>query len=157
MDRYLRLLLRMASITLGYAAAMVAAGIALVLFTRVVTPSQVGQLADTGFDFGLVLGAVALGSLAGYVAFFPAILIILFAEFTKRRGWLFYTVAGGIIAAALPYAARSITGPEPSGAADFAVMSLAAGMIGGAVYWLIAGRGAGNWLPSAQGDMRTHG
>ena len=150
MDRFFLLLLRLVMITVGYAAATVVAGVSLALLTRAVTPQQAGHLADSGFDYGLVIGAIMLGSLAGYVAFFPAILVILFAEFTKRRDWLFYALAGGIIAAVAPFAATFLAGPAQVETADFAMMSLAAGMIAGTAYWLIAGRGAGNWLPSAR-------
>lgn len=152
MDRFLLLLVRLVVITLGYAAATVAAGVSLALLTKAVTPQQAGHLADSGFDAGLIIGAVALGSLAGYVAFFPAMLVILYAEFTGRRDWLFYALAGGVIAAAAPAIVSFAAGPNHADPLDFALMSLAAGMIAGSAYWLIAGRGAGRWLPSERSD-----
>ncbi len=155
MDRYGLFFIRMVMITLGYAAAAVTAGVSLALLTKFITPQQAGYLADSGFDFGLLIGAVALGSLAGYVAFVPAMLVILVAEVAKRRDWLFYALAGGAIAAAAPLLIALFTGPDRGAPTDFALMSLAAGMIGGTAYWLIAGRGAGNWLPSAREDTET--
>ena len=97
MDRYALFFIRMLMITLGFAASAIAAGVSLALLTKFITPHEAGHIADSGFNFGLVVGAVALASLAGYIAFVPAMLVIFYAEVTRRRDWLFYALAGGII------------------------------------------------------------
>ena len=127
----------------------------LALLTKFITPQQAGHLADSGFDYGLVVGAMVLASLAGYVAFVPAMAVIFYAEVAKRRDWLFYALAGGIIAAIAPLIVTFMIGPDHRTPVDFTLMSLAAGMIGGIAYWAIAGRGAGNWLPSAREEARV--
>lgn len=136
-------------ITVGFVAASIVAGVALALLTKFITLQEAGNLSEAGIDFGLVIGALALASLVGYVAFFPALLVIFYAEITKRRDWLFYALAGGIIAAFAPFLIAVILQPAGQSPFDFAFMTTASGMIGGIVYWLFAGRSAGNWLPSA--------
>ena len=113
MDRYALFFIRMVMITLGFAAGAVAAGVSLALLTKFITPQEAGHLADLGFDFDLVVGAVALASLAGYVAFVPAMEVIFYAEVAKRRDWLFYALAGGIIAAIAPLIVTFMIGPGP--------------------------------------------
>ena len=158
MDRFGLFLIRLVMITLGYAAGAVAAGVSLALLTKFITPEQAGELAHTGFDVGIMfLSAVLLASLAGYVAFVPAMMVILYAEFARRRDWLFYALAGGVIAAIAPLIETLVIGSDQQTPMDFTVMSLASGMIGGIGYWVVAGRGAGNWLPSAREEAHMHG
>ncbi|PRD43430.1 hypothetical protein C5748_12135 [Phyllobacterium phragmitis] len=82
-----------------------------------------------------------------YVAtgtFIPSLFILVWAEFTARRDWLFYSLAGllmgmGIVGYQLFYNAQA-------GSSDYALFSTtaaAAGIVAGSVYWLIAGRSAG--------------
>ncbi len=149
MDRLALFFIRMVMITLGFAVSSIVAGVALALLTEFITPHEAGRLASAGFDFGLVIGALGLASLVGYVAFVPAMLVIFYAEITKRRDWLFYALAGGIIAAVAPFLAAIVVQPAGGSRFDFALMATAAGMIGGLSYWLVAGRSAGNWLPGA--------
>ena len=150
MDRIALFLIRLIMITLGFAAASIAAGIALALLTKFVTPQEAGHLAHSGFDLGLIIGVIALASLVGYVAFIPALLIIFYAEVTKRRDWLFYALAGGVLAAIAPFLIAAVLTPADGSAVDFAMMTTVSGMIAGIVYWAVAGRKAGHWLPSAQ-------
>lgn len=150
MDRLALFLVRLLMITVGFVAASIAAGVALALLTRFITLEEAGHLSNAGFDFGLVVGALGFASLVGYVAFFPALLVIFYAEITKRRDWLFYALAGGIIAAVAPFLVAVILQPAGQSEFDFALMTTASGMIGGIVYWLFAGRSAGSWLPSAR-------
>ncbi|MCR9136813.1 MAG: hypothetical protein NXI27_12500 [Alphaproteobacteria bacterium] len=150
MDRLALFLVRLMMITLGFMAASITAGVALALLTEFITLQEAGRLSQAGLDFGLVIGALGFASLVGYVAFFPALLVIFYAELTKRRDWLFYALAGGIIAAAAPFLVAVILQPAKQSQLDFALMMTAAGMMGGIVYWLVAGRSAGHWLPSAR-------
>ncbi len=147
MDRFALLLLRLVMITIGFVLAAITAGIALMFLTKILTPHEANQLSQSGLDVGLVIGAFALASLAGYVAFFPAMLIILYGEFTRRRDWLFYALSGGAIAAAAPLILLLIRSTRRQPDFEFTLLCLASGMISGIVYWFISGRNAGNWLP----------
>jgi hypothetical protein len=87
-----------------------------------------------------------------YFAFLPALPTILAAETFGWRGWLFYAMAGGAIA--LVIVAFAIQASEP-GDNPFSDTRLSAavvggGIVGGLVYWLMAGRLAGNWRAKAR-------
>ncbi|GGA88851.1 hypothetical protein GCM10011491_15830 [Brucella endophytica] len=83
-----------------------------------------------------------------YVAtgtFVPSLFIIVWSEFARRRDWLFYSLAGllmgvGIVAYQLVQNAEA----SSSDYALFTATAAAAGIIGGSVYWPIAGRTAGS-------------
>ncbi|MEX3011750.1 hypothetical protein [Hoeflea sp. TYP-13] len=147
MDRFLLFFIRLIMITIGFVAASLAAGIALAFLTRIITPPEAAQLSDAGLGAGLVIAAFAFSSMTGYVAFFPAMIIILYSEFTRRRDWLFYALTGGAIAAIAPLIITVIRSTGRPTDFEFLFMSIATGMIGGLAYWLVAGRSAGNWLP----------
>jgi hypothetical protein len=81
---------------------------------------------------------------AGTIGFLPAAIAIVLAESFGWRSILFYLLAGGLIGAAAIHLTMQ------SGVFDFAdrpnVALLAAGFVGGFVYWLIAGRRAGTGI-----------
>jgi hypothetical protein len=89
---------------------------------------------------------VAMTFWAGTIAFLPAAVAIILAETFGWRSALYYLLVGGLIGA------TAIHLTTQSGALDFAerphVTLLAAGFVGGFVYWLIAGRLAGASVPS---------
>ena len=97
------------------------------------------QVADTVSR--LLLGTVG-ASIIGGLAFVPAALAILVAEILALRSILYHVLVGGVIAIALLVATWA---PEAGSARlppDWNLF-LAAGFVGGFVYWLIAGRGSG--------------
>ncbi|MDA4845511.1 hypothetical protein [Hoeflea poritis] len=147
MDRYIGFIIRLCAITAGFIAAAIVAGTSLALLTRIVTIQEAGQISDAGFGAGLAVAAFALASLTGYVAFIPSVVIILYSEFARRRDWLFYALCGGAIAAVAPLIMILIDSGTRTGGSQFFFMSIAAGMLGGIAYWMVAGRKAGNWLP----------
>jgi hypothetical protein len=87
-----------------------------------------------------LLLASALAAWAGAFACIPALVAILMAEAFGWRSLLFYLLAGGAIGLGYAWtfkppdaASASSAGPE---------LYLAAGLVGGLVYWLLAGRSA---------------
>ncbi len=106
-----------------------------------------GMVAGTMF---VSIPFVAL--LVGYFAFLPALVVLVIAEFYRRRGWLFYALGGA--AASLFFIARmlpTLMAPESDGFGVFLIAAaIGAGMVGGIAYWLVAGRTAGRWLDSLQ-------
>ena len=148
MDRYLRFFLRLCAITFGFFIGTLAAAVAFAFLTRVITPEEAGHITNAGLGIGLVAGFLVAAAIAGYIAFVPAMLVILFAEYTRRRDWLFYTIAGGLVAVIVPLLGHRVIGAGPSDTVNALIMLAVAGMIGGLAYWLFAGARAGNWLPS---------
>ena len=150
MDRFALFFMRLVMITVGFILASIAAGVALAFLTQIITPQEAAELSGPGRNRWLFVATIAFSSLTGSIAFFPAMAVILYGEFTRRTDWLYYAVAGGLIAVVAPMFITLIRSSGRPTDIEFMAMSLAAGMIGGLAYWLVSGRKAGNWLPSAQ-------
>lgn len=148
MDRFVLFFMRLVMITVGFILASIAAGVALAFLTQIITPREAAELSGPGSNGWLFVAAVAFSSVTGAVAFFPAMAVIFYGEFTRRRDWLYYAIAGGLIAVFAPILITLIRSSGRPSDIEFMAMSLAAGMIGGLAYWLVSGRNAGNWLPS---------
>ena len=146
MDRFLVLFLRLCAITLGFILATIASAVAMGFLTQIITPQEASHLANSPWSIGLIVGFLVAAAFAGYVAYIPAMAVILFAEITRKRDWLFYTLAGGIIALVVPFVGATMTGATDR-SVNTLVMIAVSGMIGGLTYWLFAGSRAGNWLP----------
>jgi len=127
---------------LGLVLAFLAAGLAIVLFVD--TPLE---LLAAGPDKAAESGLLALAA-ATHSAVFAAPLALATVILGERRrfaGVLFYVVAGILIAAIgflVEYWAQE--GDAASIANTYAVLAfLVSGLVGGLIYWLVAGRRAG--------------
>jgi hypothetical protein len=135
---------------LGYGFACIAAALVLTLgslapWNEVVTP--------LGPD-GAAFQSIALWSVTGIAAviifsvgFLPAFLVIALAEGLALRSAVIYGIVGALLALAMAYGldfAGYIATPEGDLAHNREVFA-AAGISGGLVYWLVAGRRAGAW------------
>jgi hypothetical protein len=121
-------------IPFGYVAGCMAAGIFAVL-------SVYDLSGDSGFAMEgfLIGGGIVAGMYFGAFAFVPALCLIVLAEAFCWRSFFFHSPAGGAVALGTALFIHEAV-------ADLTVKAsvmAAAGMIGGAVYWMIAGRGAG--------------
>lgn len=169
MDRILTYLGRFFIILVGYAVASLAASAFLnVVFIASAgfTAEQAPQMFMGSFIFSIPFVALFVA----YFAFMPSVPAILLAEILGKRDWLFYAIAGGIIAFVVlgffwhaagemyvvsealdlpsePQDTRS-TITDPS----LALMVIGAGMCGGIAYWLVAGRLAGQRREAASPD-----
>ena len=77
---------------------------------------------------------------AGGLAAVPALVAIVIAELLSLRSVLFYLLAGAAIGLAAELAARA---PEAGLATADLQLFIASGVVGGFVYWAVAGHGAG--------------
>ena len=87
-----------------------------------------------------------------YFAFLPAVVAILAGEIFAKRDWLFYAIAGGVVAAIVIGFIRGTaeTGGEAVADVNLALALIGGGMCGGIAYWLVAGRTAGSWWPARE-------
>jgi hypothetical protein len=88
-------------------------------------------------------------SFAGTVAFLPAFLAVIVAEAFSLRSFLYYGTAGALIGL-LGYFGSNISArledtTDITPVAHSLELVAAAGIVGGLVYWLLAGRNAGRW------------
>jgi hypothetical protein len=147
--RLIAYLVRFAVILFGYIVASLAASAFLnVLFLASLgyAPEHAHPTATASLYFSIPFVALFIA----YFAFMPAAIVILISEIFRRRDWLFYALAGGIVAAVfLGFVHRNadinfdITDPRAIAAV------IGCGMVGGIFYWLSAGRWAGSWWQAA--------
>jgi hypothetical protein len=151
MNRVIAYLIRFAVIILGYAVASLAAS----AFLNVVFLGSAGFSAEeapmvaTG---SLIFSIPFVALFVAYFAFIPSAFAILAGEIFAKRDWLFYAIAGGVVAAIvigfIPGAAEA--GNEAVTDPSFALALIGGGMCGGLGYWLVAGRTAGSWWPAPE-------
>jgi len=129
----------------GYVLACVAASIVLTIGT--LTPEW-DDLKQLGLQAAVVAPVVGVGAaVIGTIAMLPALLVIALAEGFAWRSSLFYAVVSGALALSLSYGVDFVgyVGDPGSSFASEREVLAAAGIAGGFVYWLFAGRKAGSW------------
>ncbi len=155
MTRVVAYFVRCAVILFGYVVASLAASAFLnILFLASLgyAPEQTHPTATASLYFSIPFVALFVA----YFAFIPAAIVILISEILSRRDWLFYALAGGIVAAAFlgfvhqnPDFNFDVTEPRAIAAV------IGSGMVGGIAYWLSAGRWAGSWWQAATSPERS--
>lgn len=122
----------------AFVASLVAATIFLFVarFGLSSTPVDPAGVAEYAIWIGLAT------SMLGAAAFAPAALFILVTEILGVRSMIVHVGAGGVLGGAAAIGRLILID-----AADHALMLTAAGLVGGFVYWIIAGRGAGLTAP----------
>jgi hypothetical protein len=127
--------------------ALLAAGIALAV--GVMAPELVAMSSDPIEKFQFFAVAFFSVSFVGATAFVPAVILVAIAETFDIRSIFYYAIGGGLIAAVVWY--MSDISPQLENTTDLSPIGYglqlvaAAGIIGGFVYWLLAGRKAGMW------------
>lgn len=148
-------LLRLVVISVGLVFAGAATVVALFFTLRgpiAAAGRAAGDAAAATSDFESSLDAVLalmriFGAMVGgftmTTALAVALAAIVVAEVVRVRSWLYYVVGGGVALGA----AAAVQGLDLAlldvALPGFAISLVAAGFIGGAVYWFIAGRRAG--------------
>jgi phosphotransferase system glucose/maltose/N-acetylglucosamine-specific IIC component len=128
-------------------AAIIAAGIALAI--GIVAPDWTGVDSDPFERVSFFLVSFFATSFVGAVAILPAMVVIVIAEAARLRNFLYYGVGGALVALASYYGSdisvRLENTTDVAPVSNALQLAAAAGIIGGLVYWLIAGRNAGRW------------
>ena len=127
--------------------ASLAAGIMLAI--GIIAPDWTTMDSDPVERVTFFVVAFFATSFIGAVAIFPALLLIAVAEAMRIRNILYYAVAGAVVGLAsylgsnISLRLENTTDVTPVG--HVLQLAAAAGIIGGLVYWAIAGRKAGAW------------
>jgi hypothetical protein len=144
MSRLLSHIFRFIVIAFAYLLAVTAAcAFALFLIWGRVTRGEPGLELPAGVAASLTLPIVT--AFAALYAFFPMLALIVWAEIGNKRSWLFHALAGmaaGLAALVIRANDLGLSNPKPG----IMIGVLAAGAVGGTVYWLIAGRNSGKNL-----------
>jgi hypothetical protein len=127
--------------------AIMAAGITLAI--GIIAPDWAGIDSDPVERLSFFIVSFFATSFVGAVAILPTALLIVISEAARLRSFLFYGVGGALVGLASYYGSdisvrlENTTDVPP--VANALQLVAAAGIIGGLVYWLIAGRNAGRW------------
>ena len=127
--------------------AMMAAGITLAI--GIIAPDWAGIDSDPVERLSFFIVSFFATSFVGAVAILPAAVLIVISEAARLRSFLFYGVGGALVGLASYYGSdisvrlENTTDVPP--VANALQLAAAAGIIGGLVYWLVAGRNAGRW------------
>jgi hypothetical protein len=141
------LLGRVIVIFIALMVAITAAGVTLAI--GIVSPDWAGVDADPFERVSFFIISFFATSFAGAVAMLPALAVIVVAEAARMRSFLYYGVGGALVGLASYFGSdvserlENTTDVVPVG--HSLQLAAAAGIIGGLVYWLIAGRNAGRW------------
>ncbi|KAA3451390.1 hypothetical protein C7I87_07310 [Mesorhizobium sp. SARCC-RB16n] len=145
MNRLVAYIVRFAIILFGYAVASLAASAFLnVLFLASLgyAPVQAHPAATASLYFSIPFVALFVA----YFGFMPAAVVILIAEILGRRDWLFYALAGAVVAGVFLGLVDNVRDSAFAVTETSTLMAvLGGGMVGGIFYWLSAGRWAGSW------------
>ncbi|MBN9219670.1 MAG: hypothetical protein J0I79_17135 [Mesorhizobium sp.] len=145
MTRFVAYIVRFAIILFGYAVAALAAS----AFLNVLFLASSGLMAHDqphAVPASLIFSVPFVALFVAYFAFLPSVAVILVAEILGRRDWLFYALAGAVVAGVflgLVDHADDTTFAVTNTSAIMAVIG--GGMVGGIFYWFSAGRWAGSW------------
>lgn len=117
---------------------------------------------------GSIFSVPFVALFVAYFAFVPTLPVILLGELLSRRDWLFYALGGvfvGLAISALFWRAALPVGgglnPDAPAVAPiyreagFFALLIAAGVVGGLAYWLVAGRLSGSWRSRAAPSPRV--
>lgn len=146
MQNSLSLVGRFAVIVAGYACATLAAAFllnVLILAVFGIVPDSMMPGFETDYWPGLWpslwVSTPFAGMLIGYFAFWPSLALIVAGEYFNKRDSLFYSVGGLIISIILFF--TGFQADLKNSDETVIMMSIAAaGILGGFVYWLVAGR-----------------
>ncbi|TIT63638.1 MAG: hypothetical protein E5W90_24940 [Mesorhizobium sp.] len=145
MTRLVAYIVRFAVILFGYAVAALAASAFLnILFLASLgyAPAQAHPAATASLYFSIPFVALFVA----YFGFMPAAVVILIAEILGRRDWLFYALAGALVAGVFLGLVDNVRESAFAVTETSAIMAvIGGGMVGGIFYWLSAGRWAGSW------------
>jgi hypothetical protein len=147
-------LFRITMMIVGYIWACVAASLVLTLGTLAPDWNDLDALGNSLGSQSPDVPTIALWSVVGIgaavifaVGFLPTLLAIILTEGFKLRSIVVYAVIGGALALAAAYGldfGGYVTAPNADMVHEREVFA-AAGIAGGLVYWLFAGRRAGIW------------
>lgn len=140
MNRVLAIAWQFALAALGFGAAAFVAS----LFINLADIPSPADLDRSEFGRELVLSAIGT-VFVGYLAFVPACIAIAIAELLGRRDWLFHALGGGAVALAAAIMRAGASGTVPFADASQLAILVAAGLLAGLAYWLVAGRRSGLW------------
>lgn len=125
---------------IGFILAIIAAALFMLATSVGITPAEPADSIWFWGNFGF--GAAMTASYLGAMTLAPWAVVILVTEVFRLRSVLVYVVAGGLLGLLPVFGLASLMRPANDDPHSTAIL-IATGIIGGVVYWLVAGRMAG--------------
>ncbi len=139
------LLRRIIVIVFAVIVAAMAAGVVLAI--GIVVPDWAAMDSDTVERVSFFVVSFFATSFLGAVAVAPALLLVVLGEVLRIRSFIYYAVAGALVGLASYFgsniSARLENTTDIPPVEHALPLAAVAGIIGGVVYWLVAGRTAG--------------
>ena len=147
MTSLLSYIIRFFLITIAFLSAAIGASAFMIfLLWGALSHGEVGNSEFQNFvHLAAGISTPLLAAFVAYYTFLPAMLVALISEYLGKRSWLFHALSGiavALVAISRRADANSFATP-PSG---IMLIIVASGVIFGTIYWLIAGRSAGNTI-----------
>jgi hypothetical protein len=136
----MRLLGRLLWVLFAFLIASTAAALVVTLGSLAADPANPGTGVVLDETVGLIVGVS--GVLIATVTLLPAALLIAIAESLRLRSFVFYTLAGAVMAC---YGGLGRGFTAKLGFDHSSEVWAASGIAAGLIYWLLAGRQAGAW------------
>jgi hypothetical protein len=149
-DILIRLVLRFILVPLGSAMALTASFAVIIAahHRELAALAEASPQAQEDYFIALVFAGPLLALLLSIWAFYtfvPALIGVLISEVLAIRSWIYHAANGGI-SAWLGYALTQDIQEEYRFLTEPRIL-IAAGLLGGLVYWIVAGWTAGFWKP----------
>lgn len=135
-----RLIARIFMVPIGLFLAIIAASIFLGFAINAMYPGPAVYGDPAAENIFAIFSGFVLAFPIGHFAFYPAIMGLIVAEIFSWRSLWIYLAYGLVLSLFVTHAPGE---PIDRLAIGLDVRAMASGLIGGFVYWLIAGRGAG--------------
>ncbi|TIS98915.1 hypothetical protein [Mesorhizobium sp.] len=157
MNRIAAYLIRFAVILIGYGVASLAAS----AFLNIMFLASLGLMTEQtqpAAQASLWFSVPFVALFVAYFAFMPAAVAIFVSEILGRRDWLFYALAGAVVAAVfLGFAYQTADANFEIADPRVVAAVIGCGMVGGIFYWLSAGRSAGSWRQAGRSTPTSPG
>lgn len=152
------IIVRSFAILAGFIGACVAADLIVVIAALYPDWSDIHLGPMDRVEFGMIAALAFV--FVSTLAFVPAMIAVVIAETWSFRSILYYAVAGAIVGFA-GYAGLVNFDLERITATSYfrreMEIMIGAGIVGGLVYWLIAGRNAGAWRRAPANELAPRG
>jgi hypothetical protein len=144
MTRLISYIIRFFLITIAFLSAAIGASAFMIfLIWGALSRGEIGNSEFQNFvHLAAGISTPLLAAFVAYYTFLPAMLVALISEYLAKRSWLFHAL-GGIAVALVAISRRADANSFATPPSSIMLIIVASGVIFGTIYWLIAGRSAG--------------
>jgi hypothetical protein len=144
LSRFVTYFVRFVTILAGFIAGCLAASIFVNVMFASTLVAIMPEFSQAGPALYVTVPFLAL--ILANISFGVFMIVAVAAELMGWRSWLVHAVGGAVVALYAGWRlAEGMDRPDAASDPGLMLFTLAAGLVGGIAYWLVAGRNAGNW------------